>query len=68
MSAEYMSEKHQQVLAAAPYARTFPQHPNLIALFRPVTAELEQALSGNKTPESALQDACREVNLILEDI
>lgn len=67
VSAEYMSEKHQQVLAAAPFAKTFPQHPNLIGLFRPVAAELEQALSGNKTPEQALQDACREVNIILED-
>lgn len=67
VSAEYMSDKHQQVLAAAPFAKTFPQHPNLIGLFRPVAAELEQALSGNKTPEQALQDACREVNIILED-
>ncbi len=67
LTADYMSEKHQQVLAAAPFAKTFPQHPNLIGLFRPVAAELEQALTGNKSPEQAMMDACKEVNIILED-
>ncbi|MCA9835572.1 MAG: sugar ABC transporter substrate-binding protein [Trueperaceae bacterium] len=67
LEAPYMSELHRQVLAAAPYAQTFPQHPNLIGLFRPVTEELEKALTGTKDPEKALQDATKQVNLILED-
>ena len=57
LEADYMSDKHKVVLESAVYARTFPQHHNLIALFRPIAAELEQALSGNKAPADALVDA-----------
>ena len=67
LEAEYMSEKHQTVLQAATYAKTFPQHHNLIELFRPIAAELEQCLSGNKEPEAALADATAAINEILED-
>ncbi len=67
IEADYMSEKHKVVLESAVYARTFPQHHNLIALFRPIAAELEQALSGNKPPADALVDATAAINEILED-
>ena len=67
LEADYMSEKHKVVLEAAVYARTFPQHHNLIALFRPIAAELEQALSGNKPPADALMDATSAINEILAD-
>lgn len=67
LDAEYMSEKHKVVLESAVYARTFPQHHNLIALFRPIAAELEQALSGNKPAADALVDATAAINEILED-
>ena len=67
LDADYMSEKHKVVLESAVYARTFPQHHNLIALFRPIAAELEQALSGNKAPEDALTDATIAINEILAD-
>ena len=67
LDADYMSEKHKVVLESAVYARTFPQHHNLIALFRPIAAELEQALSGNKAPADALSDATAAINEILAD-
>ncbi len=67
IDADYMSEKHKVVLESAVYARTFPQHHNLIALFRPIAAELEQALSGNKAPADALVDATAAINEILAD-
>ncbi len=67
LEADYMSEKHKVVLESAVYARTFPQHHNLIALFRPIAAELEQALSGNKPAADALVDATAAINEILED-
>ena len=67
IEADYMSEKHKVVLESAVYARTFPQHHNLIALFRPIAAELEQALSGNKPAADALVDAAAAINEILED-
>ncbi len=67
LDAEYMSEKHKIVLESAVYARTFPQHHNLIALFRPIAAELEQALSGIKAPADALADATSAINEILAD-
>jgi multiple sugar transport system substrate-binding protein len=67
LDAPYMSEKHKQVLQAAQYARTFPQHWNLIALFRPIAAELEQCLTGNKQPAEALADATKAINQILAD-
>ncbi len=67
LDAEYMSEKHKVVLESAVYARTFPQHHNLIALFRPIAAELEQALSGNKAAADALMDATSAINEILAD-
>ncbi|MYD09805.1 MAG: extracellular solute-binding protein [Chloroflexi bacterium] len=67
LEADYMSEKHKVVLESAVYARTFPQHHNLIALFRPIAAELEQALSGNKAPADALVDATAAINEIMED-
>ena len=67
LEADYMSEKHKVVLESAVYARTFPQHHNLIALFRPIAAELEQALSGNKPAADALVDAAAAINEILED-
>ena len=67
LDADYMSEKHKVVLESAVYARTFPQHHNLIALFRPIAAELEQALSGNKAPADALVDATSAINEILTD-
>ena len=67
LEAEYMSEKHKVVLESAVYARTFPQHHNLIALFRPIAAELEQALSGNKAPADALVDATAAINEIMAD-
>lgn len=67
LEADYMSEKHKIVLESAVYARTFPQHHNLIALFRPIAAELEQALSGNKPAADALVDATAAINEILED-
>ncbi len=67
LEAEYMSEKHKVVLESAVYARTFPQHHNLIALFRPIAAELEQALSGNKAAADALADATSAINEILAD-
>ena len=67
LDADYMSEKHKVVLESAVYARTFPQHHNLIALFRPIAAELEQALSGNKAPADALMDATSAINEILAD-
>lgn len=67
LDAEYMSEKHKIVLESAVYARTFPQHHNLIALFRPIAAELEQALSGIKAPADALTDATSAINEILAD-
>jgi multiple sugar transport system substrate-binding protein len=67
LDADYMSEKHKVVLESAVYARTFPQHHNLIALFRPIAAELEQALSGNKAPADALTDATSAINEILAD-
>ena len=67
LDAEYMSEKHKVVLESAVYARTFPQHHNLIALFRPIAAELEQALSGNKAAADALVDATAAIDEILAD-
>ncbi len=67
LDADYMSEKHKIVLESAVYARTFPQHHNLIALFRPIAAELEQALSGIKAPADALADATSAINEILAD-
>lgn len=67
LDAEYMSEKHKIVLESAVYARTFPQHHNLIALFRPIAAELEQALAGIKAPADALADATSAINEILAD-
>ena len=67
IDADYMSDKHKVVLESAVYARTFPQHHNLIALFRPIAAELEQALSGNKAPADALVDATAAINEILAD-
>ena len=67
IEADYMSEKHKVVLESAVYARTFPQHHNLIALFRPIAAELEQALSGNKAAADALVDATAAINEILAD-
>lgn len=67
LEADYMSEKHKVVLESAVYARTFPQHHNLIALFRPIAAELEQALSGNKAPADALVDATAAINEIMAD-
>ncbi len=67
LDAEYMSEKHKIVLESAVYARTFPQHHNLIALFRPIAAELEQALSGNKAAADALVDATAAIDEILAD-
>jgi len=67
LEAEYMSEKHKVVLESAVYARTFPQHHNLIALFRPIAAELDQALSGIKAPADALVDATAAINEILAD-
>ena len=67
LDADYMSDKHKVVLESAVYARTFPQHHNLIALFRPIAAELEQALSGNKAPADALADATSAINEILAD-
>ena len=67
LEAEYMSDKHKVVLESAVYARTFPQHHNLIALFRPIAAELEQALSGNKAPADALVDATAAINEIMAD-
>lgn len=67
LEADYMSDKHKIVLQSAVYARTFPQHHNLIALFRPIAAELEQALSGNKAPADALVDATNAINEILAD-
>ena len=67
LEADYMSDKHKVVLESAVYARTFPQHHNLIALFRPIAAELEQALSGNKAPADALADATSAINQILAD-
>ncbi len=67
LEADYMSDKHKVVLESAVYARTFPQHHNLIALFRPIAAELEQALSGNKAAADALMDATSAINEILAD-
>lgn len=67
LEADYMSDKHKVVLESAVYARTFPQHHNLIALFRPIAAELEQALSGNKAAADALMDATTAINEILAD-
>ena len=67
LDAEYMSDKHKVILESAVYARTFPQHHNLIALFRPIAAELEQALSGMKAPADALADASSAINEILAD-
>ena len=67
LEADYMTEKHKVVLESAVYARTFPQHHNLIALFRPIAAELEQALSGNKPAADALADATIAINEILAD-
>ena len=67
MDAAYMSEKHKIILASAQYAQTFPQHPNLIELFRPIAAELEQCLSGNKSAEDALNDAAKNVDEILKE-
>ncbi len=67
LEADYMSEKHKVVLESAVYARTFPQHHNLIALFRPIAAELEQALSGMKAPADALSDATVAINEIMAD-
>lgn len=67
LEADYMSEKHKVVLGAAEYAKTFPQHHNLIELFRPIAAELEQCLSGNKAPADALGDATTAINAILAD-
>ena len=67
LEADYMSDKHKTVLGAATVARTFPQHHNLIELFRPIAAELEQCLSGNKEPSAALADATEAINEILED-
>ena len=67
LEADYMSEKHKVVLESAVYARTFPQHHNLIALFRPIAAELEQALSGIKAPADALADATTAINEIMAD-
>ena len=67
IEADYMSEKHKVVLESAVYARTFPQHHNLIALFRPIAAELEQALSGMKAPADALSDATAAINEIMAD-
>lgn len=67
LDADYMSDKHKIVLEASTYAQTFPQHHNLIELFRPIAAELEQCLSGNKAPADALNDATTAINAILED-
>ena len=67
LDAEFMSDKHKIILESSVYARTFPQHHNLIALFRPIAAELEQALSGNKAPADALVDATNAINEILAD-
>ena len=67
LEADYMSDKHKVVLESAVYARTFPQHHNLIALFRPIAAELEQALRGSKAPADALTDATTAINQILAD-
>jgi len=67
LDADYMSDKHKTVLEAAVYAKTFPQHHNLIELFRPIAAELEQCLSGNKAPADALGDATEAINAILAD-
>ena len=67
LDADYMSAKHKVVLESAVYARTFPQHHNLIALFRPIAAELEQALSGVKAPADALADATSAIDEILAD-
>jgi len=67
LDADYMSDKHKVILESAVYARTFPQHHNLIALFRPIAAELEQALSGIKAPADALADAASAINEILAD-
>lgn len=67
MEADYMSEKHKTVLACAEYAQTFPQYPRLIETFRPIAAELEQCLSGNKTPSQAMEDAAKGVDEVLAD-
>ena len=67
LEADYMSEKHKVVLESAVYARTFPQYHNLIAIFRPIAAELEQALSGMKAPADALSDATAAINEIMAD-
>ena len=67
LEAEYMSDKHKVVLEAASFAKTFPQHHNLIELFRPIAAELEQCLSGNKPAADALADATEAINDILAD-
>lgn len=67
LDADYMSENHKVVLQASEYAQTFPQHHNLIELFRPIAAELEQALSGNKPSADALADATTAINAILAD-
>ena len=65
LDAEYMTEKHQTVLQASEFARTFPKHQNLIELFRPIAAELEQCLTGNKEPAAAMADATRAIDAIL---
>jgi len=67
LDAAYMSEKHKIILECAQYARTFPQHPNLVELFRPIAAELEQCLSGNKSAAEALNDAAANVDEILKE-
>jgi ABC-type glycerol-3-phosphate transport system substrate-binding protein len=67
LDADYMSDKHKVVLEASAFAQTFPQHHNLIELFRPIAAELEQCLSGNKVPADALNDATNAINEILAD-
>ena len=67
LEADYMSDKHKVVLESAVYARTYPQHHNLIALFRPIAAELEVALSGMKSPGDALADATAAINEIMAD-
>lgn len=67
LEADYMSEKHKVVLQSSEYARTFPKHHNLIELFRPIAAELEQCLTGAKEPAVALVDATTAIDAILAE-
>ncbi len=65
--ADFMTERGKILLASTEFANTFPKHPRLIELFRPLATNLEKCYRGELSPADAMAATAAEVDTLLAE-